>query len=85
MYKRQGLGRDLRNPAHFEACLGMEIRARLIRADETGRRDVEGTLVSYEDGVLTIKQADGTESKLTVKGCSFVKLNDDSDIGQFDD
>lgn len=80
-----GLGRELRDPAHFEACLGMEVRARLIRADETGRRDVEGTLVSYEDGAVTIKQADGKENRLTVKGCSFVKLNDDSEIGQFDD
>jgi ribosome maturation factor RimP len=79
-----GLGRELRSPQHFEACLGMAVRARLIRSDETGRREVEGILESYEDGIATVLEEDGKHSRLIVKDCSYIKLNDDSEIGQFD-
>ena len=43
-----GIERTLTKDWHFEKYLGKKIKSRLIRPDAKGRRDIEGTLESYD-------------------------------------
>lgn len=52
-----GIERELRLDEHILCCIGMEVEARLFSTHE-GRKSVEGRLVSYEDGVVTIAEGD---------------------------
>ncbi|MCQ2413249.1 MAG: ribosome maturation factor RimP [Clostridia bacterium] len=58
-----GLERELRTPEHILSSLGMSAEAKLFTA-KNGEKSVVGTLVSFEDGVLTMKREDGTEVRL---------------------
>ena len=74
-----GLGRSLRSERHFNACLGKEIRVGFFKADENGKKEAEGLLEDYSDGIIKMKS---NEKILTLKTseCSYIKLNDDKDI-----
>lgn len=72
-----GLGRRLSRPAHYEACLGQEVTARLIRA-ENDRREFTGTLERTAEGWAVATETGSfplVESEL-----AFVKLDDDNDL-----
>ena len=69
-----GLGRELRRPEHFAACMGMPVELRSIRPID-GVRDFKGTLSSYEDGQVTV-DCDGTPRSFPVKELGFIRLDD---------
>jgi ribosome maturation factor RimP len=73
-----GLGRDLRRPEHFIACIGDEVRVRTIRPVD-GERDFIGILYSFDKNEFVIAQSEAEADRLTFKvaDCSYVKLNDD--------
>lgn len=66
-----GLNRRLRTPLHFERYIGAEIIVRLIRPDSEGRKEIEGTLSSFSDGVIKIGNID-----IRLADTAFVRLND---------
>lgn len=74
-----GLGRRLTKDAHFEAKKGEKVLAHLYRADESGAKDVTGTLRTREGGALTLETEAGVRT-LDMKDVSYVKLCDDEDL-----
>lgn len=58
-----GLERELRTPEHILACLGQRAQAKLFHAKD-GRKTVVGELVSFMDGTLVMKTADGEQLSL---------------------
>lgn len=74
-----GLGRDLKRPEHFLACIGDEIRVRTIRPID-GERDFIGILMSFEKNSFVIAQSEEDRVEFRLSDCSYVKLNDDADL-----
>lgn len=74
-----GLGRKLTRDVHFEALRGQKVLAHLIRPDETGERDISGTLEQKSGAVLTLITESG-ETSLDMTSVSYVKLCDDEDL-----
>lgn len=74
-----GLGRRLTRDAHYEALRGETVMAHLIRPDETGARDVRGTLVGKQDGVITL-ECGGVSRGIDARNVSWCKLCDDEDL-----
>lgn len=70
-----GIERELVRAEHFESALGEKIKIRLIRAID-GARDFKGTLLSYENGVLTAALDDGSQRSFEKKDISSVKSDD---------
>lgn len=52
-----GIERELRTEEHISACIGEVVEAKLF-APKDGRKTVVGTLQSYADGVVVIKEGD---------------------------
>ena len=59
-----GVERPLRTPRHVEMNVGERVRLVLSEELEGGKRVVEGTLSAFEDGVLTVTDGSGTETKV---------------------
>ena len=74
-----GLGRRLTRPEHFAQYAGEKCAARLIRPDEQGRRELEGTLQSFAEGIVTLQTPQGPAS-FPLKAAGYVKLCDDEDL-----
>ena len=74
-----GLGRRLTRPEHFGPYVGQKIAARLIRPNESGARELEGALLAFENGAVTIDTAAGPV-RFALSDASFVKLCDDEDL-----
>ena len=74
-----GLGCKLTRDAHFEAKKGQKVRARLIRPDENGGREIAGILLGKEGGVVTLETKNGPVS-IDTKNASYFKLCDDEDL-----
>ena len=74
-----GLGCKLTRDAHFEAKKGQKVRARLIRPDENGDREIAGILLGKEGGVVTLETENGPVS-MDTKNASYFKLCDDEDL-----
>ena len=74
-----GLGCKLTRDAHFEAKKGQKVRARLIRPDENGGREIAGILLGKEGGVVTLETENGPVS-IDTKNASYFKLCDDEDL-----
>jgi len=70
-----GLGRKLRLPEHFNKYIGQKVNVRLIRPDESGRKEIEATLLGFENTVISLE---GEENKISLADCAFVKLCDDN-------
>lgn len=80
-----GLGRELRKPEHFQACIGDVVRVRLIRPNEQGEREFIVGLVGYEKNKILCQtldeNGDGVENvQFELGECAFVKLYDDWDL-----
>lgn len=75
-----GLGRRLTRDAHFEALRGRKIAARLIRPDESGARDVTGTLLGKDGSRVLLAQDGGAQRAVEEKDASYFKLCDDEDL-----
>ena len=76
-----GVERELKKDRHFEKYVGSAVMLRTIRPID-GVRDFNGTLLSYEDGTVTVKLKDEREITVHKKETSYVKL-DDFDINDF--
>ena len=76
-----GVERELKKDRHFEKYVGSAVMMRTIRPID-GVRDFNGTLLSYEDGTVTVKLKDEREITVNKKETSYVKL-DDFDINDF--
>lgn len=74
-----GLGRKIHTDYQFNAYLGKDVVVHLIRADETGTRDYEGTLDSFNDDQLIVKTEKGLVT-LQKSAVSYTKANDDKDL-----
>ena len=71
-----GLERELLRAEHFEACIGLPVKLRLIRPFE-GERDYKGILYDYDDeGNITVDLGDEKALTFTKKEASWVKLDD---------
>jgi ribosome maturation factor RimP len=55
-----GIERSLTKDRHFEKYMGKKIKARLIRPDASGRRDIEGTLESFDGSYVGVKTVSDT-------------------------
>lgn len=74
-----GLGRKLTRDAHYTALLGRKVAARLYKPDAAGRKEVAGTLLRYEDGVMVL-EVEGEEYPLAKADAGSVRLCDDEDL-----
>ena len=72
-----GIERALTKDRHFEKYLGKNIKSRLIRPDAEGRRDIEGTLESYDSSYVGIKTAFGTVLVKHAEAAYFRLADDD--------
>lgn len=54
-----GIERDLKRDSHFEKCMGMKIKIKLIRPLE-GKREFSGILGGYENGAVQLILEDGS-------------------------
>ena len=70
-----GIERELIRPEHFDAFLGAKVMLQLIRPDETGERDMKGTLISHEKDTVTIAVS-GQEKVINKKDTVYIKLDD---------
>lgn len=53
-----GLGRRLRLPQHFAACMGQEIELHFYKAIQ-GAKTAEGILADYDEGRITLENDNG--------------------------
>ena len=74
-----GLGRRLTRDEHFARYLGEKVAVRLIRPDESGRRDYEGILKAKEGPDVTVETENGPIT-FALAAASSVKLCDDEDL-----
>lgn len=70
-----GIERELTRDFHFEKYLGCPVMVRFIHAFQ-GKRDYNGTLISYNNGDITIELPSGDTIDFNKKEASFVKLDD---------
>lgn len=73
-----GLGRQLRNPEHFEKFIGEEIRIKLYNAIN-GQKEMIGILKEYNKEFIKI-EIDGQETEIPNSECGIVRVNDDNDL-----
>ena len=74
-----GLGRRLTRPEHYEALKGQKIRAKLIRPNADGVRELAGILAGREGTTVTLETENGSVS-FEVNAASSVQLCDDEDL-----
>ena len=72
-----GIERTLTKDWHFEKYIGKNIKARLIRPDADGRRDIEGKLESFDSGYAGIKTVTGTVLVKRAEAAYFRLADDD--------
>lgn len=68
-----GLERDLIRETQFEASVGAEVRARLIRPDEAGQKEYTGILDAFDKETVTLTDADGAAHTLPLAGIAHIK------------
>ncbi len=49
-----GLGRVLKTPTHFNACIGQDVEIRLYQMRD-GAKEFSGCLTGYDDGAVTVR------------------------------
>ena len=76
-----GIERELTRDFHFEKYLGSPVMVRFIHAFQ-GKRDYKGTLISYNNGDITIELPEGDTIDFNKKEASFVKLDDFGGFGK---
>ncbi len=74
-----GLGRRLARPEHFEKMLGQKIKARFYAPDSEGRKEIEGTLQSFDELQAVLLVGD-TPCAVLVKDASVFTACDDQDL-----
>ena len=74
-----GLGRRLTRPEHYEQLKGQKIRAKLIRPNADGVRELAGILTGREGTTVTLDTDNGPVA-FEVNAASSVQLCDDEDL-----
>ena len=74
-----GLGRKLTRPEHYEQLKGQKIRAKLIRPNADGVRELAGILTGREGTTVTLDTDNGPMA-FEVNAASSVQLCDDEDL-----
>ena len=74
-----GLGRKIHTDSQYNAYVGKEVLVHLIRGDETGTRDYEGILDSFNNEQIVVKTEKGLVT-LQRNAVSYTKANDDKDL-----
>lgn len=74
-----GLCRELKKDFHFQQSINKNVLVKTIRPID-GKREFNGVLNSYNDGIICINQQD-VSLTFKVSECSFIKLDDDIDFG----
>ena len=74
-----GLGRKLTRPEHYEALKGQKVRAKLIRPNADGVRELSGILTGREGSTVTLETENGPVT-FEVNAASGVQLCDDEDL-----
>ena len=74
-----GLGRKLTRPEHYEQLKGQKIRAKLIRPNADGVRELAGILTGREGTTVTLNTDNGPVA-FEVNAASSVQLCDDEDL-----
>ena len=74
-----GLGRKLTRPEHYEALKGQKVRAKLIRPNADGVRELSGILTGREGSTVTLESENGPVT-FEVNAASGVQLCDDEDL-----
>ena len=74
-----GLGRKLTRPEHYEVLKGQKVRAKLIRPNADGVRELSGILTGREGGTVTLETENGPVT-FEVNAVSGVQLCDDEDL-----
>ena len=74
-----GLGRKLTRPEHYEQLKGQKIRAKLIRPNADGVRELAGILTSREGNTITVETPAGPV-RFEASAASTVRLCDDEDL-----
>lgn len=72
-----GIERLLRKPLHFASSIGKRVLIRLIRPLDDGRREFEGVLTGFDQGIMTLSVNQG-EERLPIDQTAFVRLADES-------
>jgi len=73
-----GVERELTKPQHFEKMLGQPVSVKTIRPID-GQREFAGVLTAFEDGEITITQADDSilvVNKKTQPSCGWMILEE---------
>lgn len=73
-----GIERELKKDWHFQKYIGANIKVRLIRPDEKGRRDLEGKLAAFDGEYITV-DVSGETLLFKRSETAFVRLCDDND------
>jgi len=68
-----GLDRVLLKDKHYMQCIGKEVDVSLYKAVD-GKKSFSGTLKNFDDGVVTIIDADGSETMLLKEQITKTKL-----------
>ena len=71
-----GIERELTEDWHFEMFLGAPVMVKLIRPDESGVRELKGTLVANEKDSIELILEDGSERVINKKDSVYIKLDD---------
>ena len=74
-----GLGRKLTRPEHYEVLKGQKVRAKLIRPNADGVRELSGILTGREGSTVTLETENGPVT-FEVNAVSGVQLCDDEDL-----
>ena len=74
-----GLGRKLTRPEHYEVLKGQKVRAKLIRPNADGVRELSGILTGHEGSTVTLETENGPVT-FEVNAVSGVQLCDDEDL-----
>lgn len=68
-----GIDRPLKKPEHFEKYIGEIIDIKLYKPLE-GKKEYQGELKQFNDGVITIIEENGTEKQFVQKETASVRL-----------
>lgn len=73
-----GIERELKKDWHFQKYIGKQVKTRLIRPDAAGRRDIEGTLVSFDAAGAVLEADDGEAVSVKRAEAAYFRLVDDA-------
>ena len=71
-----GIERELVLDRHFDRFIGAPVMIKLIRPDETGVRDIKGTLLAHDKETVEIMSQDGAETVIQKKDTGYISVDD---------